>query len=42
MDKIFVTRSSIPSLDEYMEEIRPVFENHWLTNAGVKHNELRD
>ncbi|MCR5776632.1 MAG: DegT/DnrJ/EryC1/StrS family aminotransferase [Lachnospiraceae bacterium] len=42
MDKIFVTRSSIPSLDEYMEEIRPVFENHWLTNAGAKHNELRD
>ncbi len=42
MDKIFVTRSSIPSLEEYVEEIRPVFESHWLTNAGKKHEELTE
>ena len=41
-EKIFVTRSSIPSIEEYMEEIRPVFDSCWLTNAGAKHNELRD
>ncbi|MCR4745784.1 MAG: DegT/DnrJ/EryC1/StrS family aminotransferase, partial [Lachnospiraceae bacterium] len=42
MDKIFVTKSSIPSIEEYIEEIRPVFESHWLTNAGAKHEELRE
>ena len=42
MDKIFVTRSSIPAIEEYMEEIKPVFESHWLTNAGAKHEELRE
>ena len=41
-EKIFVTRSSIPTIEEYMEEIRPVFESHWLTNAGAKHEELRE
>ena len=42
MDKIFVTRSSIPTIEEYIEEIKPVFESHWLTNAGPKHEELRE
>ena len=42
MDKIFVTRSSMPSLEEYTKEIAPIFENHWLTNAGVKHEELTE
>lgn len=40
MGKILVTRSAMPSLEEYMEEIRPVWESHWLTNMGVKHKEL--
>ena len=31
---ILVTRSSMPELDEYVEEIRPIFESHWLTNMG--------
>lgn len=31
---ILVTRSSMPSLEEYMEEIKPIFETHWLTNMG--------
>ncbi len=42
MEKIYVTRSSIPSIEEYIEEIKPVFESHWLTNAGPKHEELRE
>ena len=33
-DNILVTRSSMPSLDEYIEEIRPIWESHWLTNWG--------
>ncbi len=40
MGKILVTRSSMPSLEEYIEEIRLVWESHWLTNMGVKHKEL--
>ena len=31
---ILVTRSSMPSLEEYVEEIRPIFESHWMTNMG--------
>ncbi len=31
---INVTRSSMPSMEEYMEEIRPIFESRFLTNMG--------
>lgn len=37
---ILVTRSSMPDFDEYIEEIRPLWESHFLTNMGVKHREL--
>ena len=39
-EKILVTRSSMPSFEEYCEEIRPLWETHWLTNMGEKHHEL--
>lgn len=38
--KILVTRSSLPELDEYVEEIKEMWETHWLTNMGVKHKQL--
>lgn len=38
--KINVTKSSIPSIDEYFKEIKDVWESCWLTNCGVKHNRL--
>lgn len=31
---INVTRSSLPAFEEYIEEIRPIFESHMLTNMG--------
>ena len=31
---ILVTRSSMPGIDEYMDEIRPIFDSHWMTNMG--------
>lgn len=37
---IQVTRSSLPDFDEYVEEIRSMWETHWLTNMGVKHDAL--
>ena len=33
-DTILVTRSSMPSIDEYMDEIKSMWESHWLTNMG--------
>ena len=31
---INVTRSSLPDIEDYIEEIRPIFESHMLTNMG--------
>lgn len=39
-NRILVTRSSMPALDEYVQEIAPLWESHWLTNMGVKHKEF--
>lgn len=33
-EKINVTRSSMPDMDEYMEELKPVWESCWLSNRG--------
>lgn len=37
---IHVTRSSMPEFEEYVEEIRELWDSHWLTNMGAKHKEL--
>lgn len=39
-DKIFVTKSSMPPLEDYVEEIKELWDSHMLTNMGVKHKEL--
>lgn len=39
-EKIYVTRSSMPPYEEYIEAIRPLWESHWLTNMGTYHQEL--
>ena len=39
---ILVTRSSIPPFEEYIEELRSIFDTHWLTNIGAKHKELEE
>lgn len=31
---IMVTQSSMPELEDYVEEIKPIFESRWLTNMG--------
>lgn len=38
--KILVTKSSMPSYEEYIEEIKPLWETHWLTNMGNYHKQL--
>ena len=37
---INVTRSSIPDFEEYCAEIRSMWDSHWLTNMGEKHQRL--
>lgn len=39
--QILVTRSSMPELNEYIEEIRELWETHWITNMGTKHKQLQ-
>ena len=42
MNKILVTRSSIAPLDEYVNEIKDIWDTHWMTNMGAKHKELQE
>ncbi len=37
---IKVTRASMPDFEEYIQEIRSLWDSRWLTNMGVKHIEL--
>ncbi|KEZ88810.1 aminotransferase [Clostridium sulfidigenes] len=42
MKKIIqVTQSSMPKFDEYINEIKDLWESKWLTNMGVKHKVLK-
>lgn len=36
-EKIPVTKSSMPPIEEYVEEIRSIWDTHWMTNMGEKH-----
>ena len=38
---INVTRSSMPSYEEYCAEIRDLWDSRWLTNSGEKHRRLQ-
>ena len=38
---INVVRASLPPLEEYVEEISSIWENHWLTHTGPKHQQLQ-
>lgn len=40
-NKILVTRSSMPELEEYVEEIKDIWDSRWLTNMGIKHQRLQ-
>ena len=37
---IMVTRSSMPPMEEYIAEIRGLWQSRWLTNMGEKHQAL--
>lgn len=40
MGKINVVRPSMPPIEEYVEEIRDIWNSRWLTHTGPKHQEL--
>ncbi len=42
IEKINVTRSSMPPYEEYCEEIRDLWDSRWLTNMGEKHEKLQE
>ena len=39
---IYVTKASLPPMEEYIEEVRSVWDTHWLTNMGEKHEQLQN
>lgn len=39
-EKIYVTQPSMPSYEEYIEAIKPLWDSHWLTNMGIYHKQL--
>ena len=41
-NEINVTQSSMPTMNEYIDEIQSIWSNHWLTNMGEKHEKLRE
>jgi dTDP-4-amino-4,6-dideoxygalactose transaminase len=38
--QIQVARSSMPDFEEYTQEIKDLWDSHWLTNMGEKHKQL--
>jgi dTDP-4-amino-4,6-dideoxygalactose transaminase len=40
MKPIQVTQSSMPSIEDYIEEIKELWDTKWLTNMGTKHKQL--
>ena len=41
MNHILVTRSSMPTQEEYQKEISELWDTHWLTNMGAKHKQFQ-
>lgn len=41
-EEINVTRASLPDIMEYYDEIRDIWDSHWLTNMGPKHQKLQN
>ena len=38
--RILVTQSSMPPIEEYIEEIKELWDSRWITNMGKKHMQL--
>ena len=40
MSRINVTKSSMPTYEEYCQEIKKLWDSRWLSNRGVEHKEF--
>ena len=40
-ESIQVTRALMPELDEYVNEIKDMWDTHWVTNMGPKHDQFK-
>ena len=40
--RINVTRSSMPPLEEYVEELKPIWESRWLSNYGAVNQKFEE
>ena len=40
-ERINVTKAFLPPMEEYIEEIKDIWNTHWLTNMGDKHSNLQ-
>lgn len=41
-NRVNVTRSSLPPFEDYINEIKPIWDNHYLTNQGPIHEKLKN
>lgn len=41
-DKIFVTSPLLPSIEDFTEQIKEIYDSKWLTNMGSKHKALEE
>ncbi len=41
-NKILITQSSMPPMEEYIDEIKDLWQTKWLTNMGAKHKAFQD
>lgn len=41
-NRINVTRSSMPPIEDYIETIKPLWDSGWLTNMGVLHTQFEE
>ena len=39
-DMIYTTRPSMPDYEEYIKQIKPIWENRWITNMGEQHDKF--
>lgn len=37
---VYLTRASLPPYEEYIKEIKTLWDSHWITTFGPKHKEL--
>jgi dTDP-4-amino-4,6-dideoxygalactose transaminase len=42
MGKIFLTQASLPEFEEYITEIKDIWDTHWVTSMGPKHNQFEE